>query len=67
MIYIRDDPGAVVGPHTVRITKESEDVDLSRPGTTAAELIPTRYNAATELKVDVKPGPNVHDFPLTSD
>ncbi len=30
------------------------------------EALPARYNEATELTIEVRPGTNAHDFPLTS-
>jgi hypothetical protein len=66
---IRDEPGAVVGPHTVRIYSHkpkqpgSSDVDV----VPRKELVPERYNAQTELVFDVpEDGTTEADFPLTT-
>ncbi len=59
--------GAVVGPHTVRITtadrienQETGDVRVVR------ELLPARYHARSELTAEVAAGENVIDFSLES-
>jgi len=59
LIYIRQDKGAKVGAHRVRIT-------AANPDSAKAELLPLRYNAQSVLKAEVKPGDNCIDFPLTS-
>lgn len=59
LIYIRDEKGARVGTHKVRIT-------AAKPGAAAVELLPPRYHAQTTLQEDVRRGNNVIDFLLTS-
>ncbi len=59
LIYIRQDKGAKLGPHRVRVS-------VTNPDAAKAELLPGRYNAQTTLRADVKPGHNKIDFPLTS-
>ena len=56
--------GAKIGPNTVRITTPpSPEV----PGAPVwKEKIPLRYNSKSDLKADVKQGPNTIDFELTS-
>jgi hypothetical protein len=58
--------GAKIGPNTVRITTPpSPEV----PGAPAwKEKVPAKYNSKSQLKADVKPGPepNTFDFELTS-
>lgn len=62
--YIRDTMGAELGRHAVAITTEfvppASDVETASP----PEKIPPRYNTATTLTAEVKPGPNEIDFPL---
>ena len=71
-----DQTGAKVGKNLVTIsTPNSGDVpeDCSKidEGGTAADPIPPRYNTLAtenpEMTVEVKPGDNTFDFPLTSD
>ena len=59
LIYIRDDRGAKVGGHLVRISAPN-------PNSDGAELLPPRYNTQSTLKKEVKRGDNSIDFPLTS-
>lgn len=53
-------PGAALGEHRVRIEKPL----ISKEG--AKEMLPSRYNASTDLTADVKPGENEINFDLTS-
>jgi hypothetical protein len=64
-----------VGEKSVEITSEKEgparkmygEAPAGSPPTGAGrELIPAKYNARTELKIDVKAGDEQHDFDLTS-
>ncbi len=57
--YIRDDLGAAVGKHSVRISK-------LRSHDPKSETLPLRYNQKTTLEADVHSGNNPLDFPLTS-
>lgn len=54
--------GAAIGPSTVRITTNLTQL----PGAGYRDPIPAKYNTASTLKVEVKPGANTFDFPLTS-
>jgi len=56
LVYLRDIKGAVVGPHTVRITTATE--------VNPQEKVPARYHAQSELRVDVRSGANTFDFEL---
>jgi hypothetical protein len=57
--------GAVVGKHRVEInpTVDNPDADRNPP---PKVTIPIRYNRASTLTFEVKPGDNQADFPLTS-
>jgi hypothetical protein len=62
--YGRGSRGAAVGEAQVRINTFEEardDGQKRRP-----EIIPAKYNVKTELKVEVKRGAQVYDFPLKS-
>jgi hypothetical protein len=59
LVYKRGVLGGVVGSNTVQITISS-DVVANPPN------IPARYNTETELKKEVKPGPNEFNFELTT-
>jgi hypothetical protein len=63
--YSRGNKGASLGEAIVRITAFQEADDDSakkkRP-----EIVPAKYNLTSELKVEVKPGAQVYDFPLKS-
>jgi hypothetical protein len=54
--------GATVGPNEVRITTPTDNP----VGPEWKDPIPAKYNKKTELKADVKPGPNTFDFDLKS-
>jgi hypothetical protein len=58
--------GAVVAKHRVEInpTAEGDPNDDRRPPPKIK--IPSRYNRATELRFEVKPGSNTANFDLTS-
>jgi hypothetical protein len=56
--YKRGMSGARVGQHTVRILAQVEP---------QAPVIPDRYNKQSELRAEVKPGPNEINFDLKSD
>ncbi len=59
--------GAPVGKHQVSITaaKGDELPDDAKPS--ARRNVPSKYNTATELQAEVKPGSNVIDFALVID
>lgn len=59
LAYKRGVMGGLVGSNTVRITISSDVVP--NPPT-----IPLRYNSESELKKEVKPGPNEFNFDLTT-
>jgi hypothetical protein len=66
---IRNEPGAVPGPHAVRIygpkTSASTGSDTDAPG--KKELFAPRYNFQTELTFDVPPeGTDAANFDLSS-
>jgi hypothetical protein len=50
----------VVGMKKIYDTPNSPEMPIT------VEALPARYNEQTELKIEVKPGTNVYDFPLTS-
>ncbi|MEX0792003.1 MAG: carboxypeptidase regulatory-like domain-containing protein [Pirellulaceae bacterium] len=70
MLYRADSPGALIGPHLVRITSQrsqsggegGEPLVQAQP-----ERVPQAYNDKTTLKVEVKQGSNTHDFTLEGD
>lgn len=64
--YIRDTMGAEVGRHSVAITTELPPPVSDLPAAPPKEEIPSRYNSATGLTVEVKAGPNEFDFALDS-
>lgn len=57
LVYIRKDKGAKVGFHLARVSAVRSD---------KSSLLPPRYNTQSILRVEVKPGDNTIDFPLTS-
>ena len=59
LIYLRQDKGAKLGPHLVRVIASNRDA-------ADAELLPPRYNTQTTLRADVKSGSNEINFTLTS-
>ncbi|MFO0939521.1 MAG: carboxypeptidase regulatory-like domain-containing protein [Pirellulales bacterium] len=81
LTYIRQTKGTKIGPNRVEIapseegenevTDQAESSDKeSAPNPTRSKpskpLVPARYNVQTELKVEVKAGPNIFDFTLKS-
>ena len=56
-VYVKDVAGAAVGLHHVMI---------SAPQPNGAEALPRKYNTASELEFEVKPGSNDAPFKLTS-
>jgi len=70
------DAGMLAGKHQVLISaaratgRQVRAENLNGGPSTIAEIapyIPARYNANTELDVDLKPGENTEDFDLRSD
>jgi hypothetical protein len=45
---------------------ESEGDEMAEGESVGAQILPEKYNAATELQVEIQSGKNTHDFPLTS-
>lgn len=68
LMYIRDDPGAKTGDHSVMIsTYRSADPDAEDgPVQAMAETVPAQYNIKTGLKANVKAGENEINFDLES-
>ncbi len=73
LVYTEGNPGATIGPHSVRISSadaNSEDggnyEDGEGDGKSRGEKIPSKYTQGGELTADVKAGNNVFDFDLTS-
>ena len=56
--YLPDVPGAVLGPHTVRISRFDPD--------TLIDSVPPKYNSQSELTAEVSKGSNELTFPLNS-
>ena len=54
--------GAAIGSNVVRITTNQTEL----PGAGYRDPIPAKYNSASTLKAEVKPGGNTIDFPLSS-
>lgn len=66
---IRDEPGAVMGVHTVRIYSYSPESPPTTDGGTEShkEIIPDRYNYASTLTYEVPAeGTTTADFALTT-
>jgi hypothetical protein len=60
--YIDNLEGAAIGPHVVSITTRTEGPDAIGN----KDPIPARYNEKSELKAEVRPGPNELNFELVS-
>lgn len=74
LTYIRNTPGTKIGFNKVEIATVAEGADdMAAEGDNAdqsqsksnVEILPARYNAKTELEVEVKKGQNTFDFALT--
>ncbi|MGE3776763.1 MAG: carboxypeptidase regulatory-like domain-containing protein [Pirellulaceae bacterium] len=63
LYFARDEKGALIGEHVVRITTYFEVDDGGKPRVTP-EKLPTQYNVKSELKQEVRGGSNVIDFDL---
>lgn len=66
LTYNSTTPGALVGPHRVRITTASDEIDPNGIRTAIPERVPDRYNTQTTLFAEVEPGQNEIDFVLYS-
>jgi len=65
--YTREEVGALVGPHTVRILSATELTLPNGQFVLRPQVVPPRYNTQSELHREVKPhARNVFDFKLTS-
>jgi hypothetical protein len=65
--YTADIAGAEVGKHRVSITTfQAASPDADPPRERVPEIVPPKYNVASELSVTVEPGSNEHNFELTS-
>lgn len=62
--YTSARPGALIGSHTISIMY---DDDPSPDWPSHPVRVPERFNKKSELKVEVKPGKNRHDFHLKLD
>ena len=65
LAYKRDQPGALIGWHTVSVERGGHDdsANKSKP-----QALPSRYNTASELRKEVKYGQdNVVDLELATD
>jgi hypothetical protein len=60
LAYKRGEAGAIVGMHTVQIS-------ISREVNKNAPIIAARFNTQSELRREVKPGPNELDFDVTGE
>ncbi len=65
--YTLEEMGATLGQHTVRISTFEEYLDDNENDAQKPERVPTKYNAKSELKREVKAGDNPFNFELTSD
>jgi hypothetical protein len=69
---LTDKAEAAIGANRVEIrsARSTGKAIQYAPGTAVSreviQLIPKRYNSESELKVEVKPGPNTADFAVTS-
>lgn len=63
--YKRDQPGALIGWHTIRVERGSQGDAENKP---KPQPLPARYNTASELREEVKAGEdNVIDLKLAAD
>ncbi|QDT88494.1 carboxypeptidase regulatory-like domain-containing protein [Gimesia algae] len=63
LVFIRDEMGAVLGKHTVKISTLDEENDPF--GDQGSETVPDKYNKKTTLEANVTEGDNTIDFELT--
>lgn len=70
LVFSEGHPGAILGPHTVRIRREPTPEELIKQGTDPQapqpQPLPARYDGQSTLKATVKAGTNTFDFPLES-
>ena len=65
--YTREDYGAEIGEHRVRITTaDGGNPDSDPPKPRVRERLPAKYHSNSELKATVEAGKNSIDFDLTS-
>lgn len=65
MMYTGSQSGATVGMNTITITNGGEKRDEETGKIWfQKEEVPAKYNSKTELKFDVQPGSQTHDFEL---
>jgi len=64
LMYTRDKRGAMLGEHTVRITTSTTGTDAQGNQIMLPQRVPPKYNAQSELTIEVKPGRNKFDFEL---
>ena len=67
LMFTRDQAGAWLGPHRVRITTRDVKADENGREIWLPEKLPDRYHKKTELTCDVQAGNNRFDFDLKSD
>lgn len=69
LTYSRSEKGAKVGEHLVTITTAVDGGDYSEESeeSIGQELVPTKYNAKSELKEQVVAGSNTINFELDSE
>lgn len=69
-LYIRAIAGVRLGPSAVVISTARDEQPAAAPGSeplpAVPDHLPTRYNAESTLKADVRPGANTIDFALES-
>ncbi|WP_417380003.1 carboxypeptidase regulatory-like domain-containing protein [Gimesia sp.] len=63
LVFIRDEKGAILGKHTVKISTLDEDNDPF--GNQGSETVPDKFNKKTTLEATVVEGDNTVDFELT--
>lgn len=63
LVFIRDEMGAVIGKHTVKISTLDEENDPF--GNQGSETVPDKFNKKTTLEATVTEGDNTIDFELT--
>jgi len=66
LVYLRDQKGAVLGKHTVRITTLQRSTSDRGEDPPFREKIPPQYNEVTTLSTEVHSGENTCDFALTT-
>ncbi len=61
-----DQPGAMVGTHTVRITTGGMESTGEGPAVAVPERVPAKYNVQSTLTREVESGSNTIDFELST-